>query len=157
MTNVVVHVGHAVIRMSPFGFWRYGSQYAEARKVVRCDHKKFSPVPYYLSCRALELLLKAYLLAQGWEVRDVKRDLHHNLERALKQAEEAGLGQVLRITAARREHVRLANGYYNSKSFEYIDIVKMVHAYRDLPNIRVLDRFNAALVKKLKPICLAAA
>jgi hypothetical protein len=53
--------------------------------------------------------------------------------------------------------VRLANRYYATKGFEYFDIMDAVRGYRDLPDLKVLDRFAASLVKQLRQVCLDAA
>jgi len=64
--NTVITPATATVNISPIGFHHYASQFAaSARQAQAGLGGTFSPVPYYLYCRSLELVLKAFLLAKG--------------------------------------------------------------------------------------------
>jgi hypothetical protein len=151
--TVVLTLPRAVeIRVNPTGFWYYGRSFLAARKAVRLS-KHFSSVPYYLTCRAIELFLKSFLLDNGWTEKQfrVKGGLWHDLERALQEAEDAGLGERVRITQQRRGQIAVANGYYAGKGFEYYQFDRAAKGYPELPDLRLLDRFADRLLVVLEP------
>lgn len=60
----VIEVRTAHLFVSPLGFHFYASEFLDAaRSAKRPEH--FSPVPYYLYCRSIELSLKSFLLCKG--------------------------------------------------------------------------------------------
>ena len=152
----VVEAKTATINVGPYGFWRYGAHFLKARKRIRVE-KAFSPVPYYLICRCIELELKAFLLAKGRPMSFLKNKIRHDLEKALRVSEAEGLSRMVRITPKRRGELRAANAYYAAKGFEYFQVLKAVTGYPNLPDLRILDRFGAALVERLKQPCRDAA
>lgn len=145
-----------VIRLSPYGFLVYARQFLEAAQALP-QTTKFSPVPYYLLCRSLELSLKAYLLSVGHSKDDVRRKIGHNLCEALLRAEENGLTATIIVTALEIEHIGLANEYYANKGFEYFSVVPAVTGYPRLPDLAILECLAGRLVSELKPICLESA
>jgi len=142
------------MNVSPYGFFHYGSDFFHTAKESK--QTIFSPVPYYLYCHAIELLLKAFLLAKGVPKEDLpKRDQYgHDLEKTLKKALELGLRSVVTITQEQENEIEKANTYYSSKGFEYFDVTKALEAYPELPNLLVLHQVASELVTQLKPICL---
>ena len=147
------------VHISPYGFWAWGREFLEARGRLRVSRKGFSPVPYFLTCRAIELELKAYLLAQGKPINYVKNKVGHNLERALRDAESEGIRKVVRITQRRQDEVRTANAYYNipNKGFEYFQPTSLfAGVQKPLPDLKILDHFAAVLVEKLEDVCREA-
>ena len=72
--NIVIKLGSIKINMTPFGFHKYASDYLDtANKWTGETH--YSPVPYFLYCRTIELGLKGYLLAKGKKLDWVKDTL----------------------------------------------------------------------------------
>ncbi len=66
--GISVSFAPATFRMTPVGYAVYAEQFLKAAQSIPKDDKQFTPVPYYLYCRALELILKAFLLAKGHRV-----------------------------------------------------------------------------------------
>jgi len=114
---IVVTPETAIWKISPFGFHRYATEFFAAAHAFT-SRARFSPVPYYLYCRSAELLLKAFLLAKGDEVKSVKDTLGHDLVKALHEARQRGLNDIVTITERQEEELRKANAYYVSKGFE---------------------------------------
>ena len=143
----------AHIHISPFGFWAWGREFLKARGGLQVSRKVFSPVPYFLTCRAIELELKAYLLAQGKPIDYVKNKVRHNLERALREAESEGLGRLVPITARRSAEVKAANAHYNRKGFEYFQPMSLfVVGHKPLPDLKILDHFGGAGVEGIQTL-----
>ena len=144
-----------VVNISPLGFHRYASDFLAAADGVT-PRKGFSPVPYYLVCRALELGLKAFLLAKRYDKGRLRGALGHDLIRCLSAANSLGLEEACSISDEQVREIRKANAYYKSKGFEYFEAVKAFTGYRDLPDIEVLKGLARGLLDGSEPICLSA-
>lgn len=153
--DISIETGPVQVKISPYGFHMYAQRFLDVAKTVKTE-PKFSPVPYYLYCRALELVLKAYLLVQGLSEKQVKC-LRHDLTRVLKKARRLGLDSVVTISKPERAEISKANGYYKKKGFEYFQVGRAARAYPDLPDLTVLDGCVTELVEKLRQVCLDAA
>lgn len=83
--GIVVGVGTAMVRIGPVGFVLYAEEFLEAACAIP-EHsqargsRRFTPVPFYLFCRALELALKAFLLAKNRPLDELKAIYGHDLE-----------------------------------------------------------------------------
>jgi len=154
--SVTIKVDVININLSPIGFHYYASQFlAAARSVERSS--QFSPVPFYLYCRALELCFKAYLLVKGVPKNELKRRcLGHNLESVLARAEALGLTSIVQLNNVERQQLTKANAYYADKGFEYFFVMRAITGYRDLPDLAILDQLASKLVECLEATCLAA-
>lgn len=78
------------------------------------------PVADYVLAHGLELALKAFLGARGWTVGDLRR-VSHDLEVALKAANEAGLAQYVPVSTEERLTLMALNEPYAAKHLEYLD------------------------------------
>ena len=156
--NTVITPATAIVNISPIGFHHYASEFAAfARQAQAGLGGTFSPVPYYLYCRSLELVLKAFLLAKGVAKNDLKgRNLHHDLQKNLLKARALGLEQTDPFAAHWEDEIRKANVYYARKGFEYFDVIAAARGYPQLPALDALNEIVTALLERLEPICLAA-
>jgi hypothetical protein len=156
--NYVLKAEPARIHLTPFGFLRYARHFLTAAQALPAD-PKFSPVPYYLLCHSIELALKAFVMASGKPLDFVKNQLGHDLQKALKAANDLGLAAVAAVPPDEEAEIDKAHEYYNvkAKGFEYFNIEPAVTGYPDLPSLPVLEMVAERLVRKLEPVCLAAA
>jgi hypothetical protein len=156
--NTVITPATAIVNISPIGFPHYASEFAASARLAQPGPEGgFSPVPYYLYCRSLELVLKAFLLAKGVAKDDLKRrNLGHDLRKNLLKAKALGLEQTVPFAAHWEDEIRKANVYYARKGFEYFDLVAAARGYSQLPALGVLNEIVAALLERLEPICFAA-
>jgi len=156
--NIVISVGKVTVNISPIGYHVYASEFATyARQAHAGLVDKFSPVPYYLYCHSLELVLKAFLLANGVAKADLKKSiLRHDLCKILTKAKELGLEQNVPLAAGWEVEIQKANGYYAGKGFEYFHVVAACLAFPDLPALDVLNEIVTTLLEKLEKMCLAA-
>ncbi|MFC3677074.1 hypothetical protein [Ferrovibrio xuzhouensis] len=68
----------------------------------------------YAVAIATELALKAFLVAQGWSDDRCRRDVRHDLEKALAFAKAAGLEAVAELDGV----VSVLNAYYPNHAFD---------------------------------------
>lgn len=117
---------------------------------------KFTPVPYYLFCRALELVLKAFLLTKGESLDALKKRYGHDLVALWSRAKECGLLDVIDLRTSEFEADLVnANHYYKGKAFEYFDFRRWAHGFEGLPPFeRFRDQVND-LVVRTKKYCFA--
>lgn len=158
--SIVINVPTAIVKISPLGFHHYGSEFFEAGESFNKTKKGFSPVPYYLYLRSVELLLKAFLLSNDIPIEDLKdrKKFGHHLVKVLKKAKSLKIDDVVEISLEEEKEVSKANAYYASKGFEYFEIKNAVKGYPNLPDLEILKKLASKLVKdkKLKQICLNA-
>lgn len=72
--DVVVKVPTAVGHVGAIGLHRYANEFLGAAERFKPQDAGFTPVPYYLVCRSIELSLKSYLLTRGLKRSDLNRD-----------------------------------------------------------------------------------
>jgi hypothetical protein len=123
-----------------------------ARHFIKCDADfsppdSFSPVPYFLLCRAIELAIKAFHLinhSQGY----VKDTFGHDFFKAYaalptsKQqlsADELGL-------------LKSANDIYREKDFEYFMPEDVLTAYSRYPDLSRLRQVAEKILNSVPPI-----
>ena len=150
--DVVIEVPTAHLDIGPFGFYRYADDYGQAANAI-IPGTSFSPVPYYLYCRSLELGLKAYLLTKGLSQRKLKYRFGHNLTKLLNKAKRKGLLKIFAIKPNQEELIRNANVYYKSKALEYFDMYRAGTGYRDLPDLTELAKISSDLLASIEREC----
>ena len=137
----------------PSGFFNQGQEYFNYADQFESPGKQFSPVPYFLYCQSIELLLKAWLAAHGVPYADLRsRKFGHNLETLLSHSEEKGLSDLVRVTPQRTENIVLANAFYLPWKFNYTDIDTVAGGEDKLPNLSILKRFASALISKMPSV-----
>lgn len=136
------------------GLWRFGRDYLHAATLVHAGVKnKFSVPAYYLVGHAIELTLKAFLVARGVPVTELaKRRYGHNLVALLNRARRHRLGQFVKLDRSEIEAIGDLNAQYADKRFEYI-----VSGPASLPPFAGLVFLTTALVTSLEQFCYEAA
>lgn len=153
--NVSVEVPAGTFRMDPVGFAVYATQFSQAaRSIPRSE--KFTPVSYYLHCRALELILKAFLLAKGMGLKKLKSKKYgHDLEALWEAAVSRGVNEVVpKLSDSFENHLAMVNSYYDDKAFEYFDFTRWANGYSGLPPLDIIDGYATDLIAGIKPYCL---
>lgn len=159
--TVTVKVGMATVQIGPIGSALYALEFLEAANAVPQQSTakgspEFSPVRYYLCCRALELSLKAFLLTKGQTAKELKDKLGHDLEKLWVEANSRGLGQIVGGLSPQFEaDLKDANHYYKGKAFEYFDFTKWAHGYKGLPELGRFKGACSALVPAVKDHCFS--
>lgn len=141
-THHVLHAPTIHFNLSPVAFRRWARHFRACRLTFASPDPGFSPVPYFLNCRALELELKARHLETATQVQ-VMEGFGHDLDRAYLAlpAEQRSL------TPTELRVLRRANHMYKSKGFEYFNVQEAITGFPHLPDLVALD----AIVEKLVP------
>jgi hypothetical protein len=127
--------------LSPDAFHRWAMHYYKCRHDFASPHK-FSPVPYFLLCRAIELELKSRHL-QGKRHLEVKRAYGHHLTKAY-----AGLPPSEQILTPEEVVVlEQASDIYASKGFEYFELEDALTGFHRFPDLSMLDRVAKKLLR----------
>ncbi len=147
---VIIKIPTAKVKLSPYGFFRYGADFLKAGDAFKTEGEKFSPVPYYLYSRSIELFLKAFLLANDVSKEKLKDKYRHNLEKILKGAKSFNIIGVVEITPEEEKEIAKANAYYASKGFEYFELKTAMKGYPNLPDLDILKELSSKLQENLK-------
>ena len=129
-------------RQRNLGFFAYGHEFLQVAL------KTGSPlVRAHLLGHALELMLKTYLLTQGWGERKL-RTLKHNLARALTESRAAGLDRLVHLSSETESAVRALSGLHASEALRYFSILHLLSPPR-LPDLARVLRFARTLDTRL--------
>jgi hypothetical protein len=150
--DLVIQLEPIVVRLTPMGFHKFGEDFLRAAGPSSRDGG-YSPVPYYCTCRAIELGLKSYLLCRDVPVETLKRrEYGHDLLALLKFARSHDIHQLWNPSDLEVEHIRIANGCYEDKGFEYFQVIRAVNGYSDLPDLEVLKGAAAKLLAGIRQL-----
>lgn len=143
MAKYVLRADTGVINLSPTLFREYARQYLECRRSFAPD-AAYSPVPYFLLCRALELELKARHLESKSRA-EVKRLYGHNIKRAYDQLPNDQ--QIL--DPSEYKVLSRASEIYDvpNKGFEYVELGDALTKLKHFPSLAVLEGIASKLVK----------
>lgn len=149
-------VGTVASYVTPIGFYNYAADFAKWAERAHTEGSQFfSPVPFYLYCRSIELLFKAFLLARGLPKTELKkRHLGHDLEKLLAKARQLGLDAFIKISPAFEGLLICINSAYSGKEFEYFNVSFGYFSESALPQLQAL---SAQLLEVMRPLCLQAA
>jgi hypothetical protein len=129
-----------VVNFSAFAFRRWAAHYYKCRHDFVNPHK-FSPLPYFLLCRAIELELKARHLEKKRQ-REVAWTFRHRITSAylaLPKREQILDAEELAV-------LKQANAIYATKGFEYIQPIDAATGYKRFPDLDALDRVAKKLL-----------
>jgi hypothetical protein len=132
MTNYVLKTSAITINLSPVLFRN------SARDYFKCylDFEKtgkFSAVPFFLCCRAIELAIKAMHLERKSQ-KEIKQLYSHNL---VKSYSELDRDQKMLIPEE-FELLKAASEIYREKQFEYLNVFDAATAYSRFPDLEKL-------------------
>ena len=129
--------------LSPDLFRNYSRQYMDCYRAYK-PTSGYSPVPYFLLCRAMELALKAHHLENKSRAA-VKKDYSHNLSRLY-----ADLPSALKCLNADQEKLLdAASDKYDipNKGFEYVSTEDVLTGHASFPNLEALEALANRLVE----------
>ncbi|MFZ0559758.1 MAG: hypothetical protein WAN31_10105 [Methylovirgula sp.] len=127
------------INLSPVAFHRWAEQYHQCRLLFQ--HADFSPIPYFLLCRAIELQFKAVHLEDKRQ-QEVKKKYGHDL---IKSYDDL---PATRQTLSKEEVSLLekASEIYNGNGFEYVNVDHAAHGFSNFPDLSALDAIAAKII-----------
>lgn len=148
-TNYIMKAQTLHISLTPSLFIKYAKDGFEAAQFFK-NKKYFSPVPYYLYCRSIELSLKAFLLHNSKKLDELKsRKYGHNLGKILEEAKKYNLSKLLNVTSLEENELQKASALYDNpnKAFEYSRVIDAVHGYNNFPKLKIIKRLAKKLLK----------
>ncbi len=138
--NRIIKVGAIDANLSPDAF------HMLAAHLYRCsrDFKnpdKFSLLPYFLLCRAIELGVKSIHLRDKKQ-REVKNIYRHSISVAY----EALKNELKTLNDSEVRTLKTASDMYREKRFEYPHMDDCLEAYSDFPDLNTLDAIAAKVL-----------
>lgn len=141
-------------RTTSIGMARYATEFFEAALAAddklgtKPGYEIVAPIPVmFLVGQAIELALKAYLLAKGVGLRNLRRDYGHELHHSLRKAKELGLGDVVSLSAEEEGIINLLDSLYSTKQLQYI-----VTGAKTFPVFGPLESVARKLVYGIAPV-----
>lgn len=144
----------AVLRITPLGFFLHARDFLEASVLLSEKRGRTTFVAAFLSCRAIEMGLKAYLLARGDSVKTVKL-LDHDLTRALTESYARGIDVLVELTEADRDVLRAVNAQYRAHTLAYWELFSSVAAPKN-PDLHLLSVIAKKLLDGIEKFCYAS-
>ena len=117
--------------LAPSAFRKWASQYIDCEAYF-C-YEKFSPVPYFLLCRAIELSIKSMHL-ESFSQAEVKSKFGHDILKAYEALPERF--QVLTVDEC--SLLEGASNIYDGKQFEYFESEDALTGYSRFPDLATL-------------------
>jgi len=141
-------------RTTSIGMARYATEFFEAALAAhdklgkRVGDDIVAPIPaIFLVGQAIELALKAYLLAKGVELPKLRRNYGHELHRSLRKAKELGLVDVVALSAEEEGVLGLLDALYSTKQLQYI-----VTGAKTFPVFGPLESVARKLIYGIAPV-----
>jgi hypothetical protein len=139
--DVTIHAQGFDANLSPDAFHIYAMHYYKCKRDFTPPDDYFSPIPYFLLCRAIELEIKARHLKRLTQ-REVKDKFRHHLLKAYKalDAQEQILSQnelAVLITA---------DELYTETDLAYFNPEHALGAFSQFPDLTVLDTIAKKLI-----------
>jgi hypothetical protein len=139
--NVTVYMQDFEVNLSPDAFHIYATHYYKCKRDFTPPDDYFSPVPYFLLCRAIELEIKARHLKRLRQ-RKVKDEFGHRSLKAYKalDAQEQILSQnELAVLTT-------ADELYGKTDLAYFKQEHPLTAYSQFPDLDMLDSIAKKLI-----------
>lgn len=139
----------------PIGLNNYAKEFLDTAIYLAKNPKySFKSPTYYLASHAIELSLKAYLMANDISLQQLKSEYGHDLAKLYEKSKEFGFNRQMEQLGSDPESfahvIDLINPYYCSKEFEYIKT-----GFQTLPTIEILIKSAKALIKTVHSLCEA--
>jgi hypothetical protein len=132
------------INLSPTLFHKYAREYLQCERSFKTD-ETYSPVLYFLVCRAIELELKAKHLESKSRT-EVKNQYGHNLK---KSYDELPAAARTLDPAEYAELVRASEIYdIPNKGFEYVSVGDAATALKNFPDLEILERIATKAIEQ---------
>lgn len=145
--DVVIKPPTLRINTWPDAYHHWATHYLKCGREFKSPDK-FSPVPYFLFCRAIELEIKARFLKKLTPDK-VKNKFWHNLIKAYNNLSK---GEKI-LNKDEEDTLERASIIYNDKGFEYFNTKNALTAYKNFPKLGKLDSVASKLIEKSKIEC----
>jgi hypothetical protein len=140
----------AIERQSATRFVTTAVQFAEAARVLQREsevsHKIDTPA-YVLFGHSIEMALKGYLRASGWSPTKLRRQLGHDLNKALASAKTDGLESHVKINTQFEDRLDLLNQIHLTRELFYPRV-----GFVRLPLLKHVAEMADLLIRNIFPV-----
>jgi hypothetical protein len=143
MPDHVIHASGFNVNLSSDLFRRHARQYLECHRAYK-PVAGYSPVSYFLLCRAIELALKAHHLQTKSRI-EVKKLYSHNISTLYRDLPS----NFKVLTLAETTLLDTASAKYDvpNKGFEYVSLEDVLTAQQSFPEVSALEALAVRLVE----------
>lgn len=142
-------------RVGPIGYQLLAREFLEAGMLVAAGKRPRTWALPFLYCRAIELALKAFLLARGRDVAHIRR-LGHDLNLLLTEACTHGLDQATALTSEHKDAIVRWNEQYLAKDLEYFELFSLLTGPPPTSDTVILAAAATQKVNDVERGCLVA-
>lgn len=136
-------------RTTPYGLWRYGSDFYKAANSVLIQHNSEHFMPYYfLIGQSIELSLKAFLLADGMQLSTLRKSYGHDLRKLITTSVERNIIDHVPLEDSHVAVMDLMTDEYLERRYQYIKTGMM-----QLPHIPLVHTAAELLSINLEGYC----
>jgi hypothetical protein len=134
-----IEVGSIDVNLSPDAFHLWATHFYQSKQDFSIQG--FSPVPFFLLCRAIELEIKSRYLKQQRQ-KQVKAKFGHDLLKAYNALDPSE--KILDSNGT--QVLKAATDIYKRKRFEYFDPEDALLGYSRYPDLNALDSVAQKLI-----------
>ena len=137
-------------RTTPYGLWRYGDDFRKAANYILIyEHSKYFMPLYFLLGQSIELSLKAFLLARGTALADLRgKQYGHDLIKIVEECRRRRIGKYVKLTNLEVGALRILNLTYKPRQLQYIETGTM-----HLPEVQIIHGIAEKLSAGLEAHC----
>lgn len=135
-------------RLNSMMIWNNAKQFFEAAQILHKEKQDIFFPTYFLLGQSIELSLKGFLRGIGAPENDLRKNLNHNLDRSLQEANKKGLQKLATITEKDEAIIALLNVSYQSKDLQYT-----LSGFKRLPIIDDVFDITKKLLNGTKTHC----
>jgi len=134
---------------SPYGLWRYGNDYHNASVTLLQTHSEQIFTPFFsTSAQSIELSFKAFLLAKGFDVDELRRVYGHDLFKLFMESKANGIAELVNLDTGSFGCIDLLNQEYKRKKYHYIKTGMMM-----IPRADLVISASLELTSQLENFC----
>lgn len=134
---------------SSYGLWRYGNDYHNASVTLLDNHNESLFTPFFsTSAQSIELSFKAFLLAEGFEVEELRKKYGHDLTKLFRTSLDKGIADLVNVETGYFGCIDLLNVEYKCKKYHYIETGTML-----IPHTGLVINASLELTKQLESYC----
>src|ERR687898_666558 len=139
--DVTVDMQELTVNLSPDASHIYATHYYKCKLDFTPPDDYFSPIPYFLLCRAIELEIKARHLKRLTQ-KEVKDKFRHHLLRAYEALDV----QEQILSQNELAVLKTADELYIKTDLAYFDPVHALTAFSQFPDLDLLDTIAKKLI-----------
>ncbi len=135
------------MRTTGMGLWSDSNEMLEAARTLKTHSPKLIGPKYYLLGHSLEVGVKSFLLAKGFNEEQLKK-IGHDLCKAIAAATKVGINEFYAFSEPELDAITQLNPYYRLKELEY-----RVTGFKSYPDDEAFSKMIKGMLTSIRPIC----